>query len=120
MVHDGLLLAKDPARIYTMARTYREFDYELRLGVDGVVLDMHFPLTYQLPFDKPQPLGIRAALNLEERDIPFVINAAWYHHGPDAEWIYQMACERKWPMIEAGAGEIKDWNRALKYIRERV
>lgn len=108
------------ARLVTMARTFREFKSEFDLGLDGVILDMHFPLTYDKPWDKPQPLGVRAGLKLEEAGIPFVINTAWNHHGADSQWVYEMVTERDWPMIETSKDAIKDWKESIGYVLKEM
>lgn len=104
----------------TFARTYEEFEAEKELGIDGVILDMHFPLRNQPPFNTPQPIGVRAAFELEEADIPFVINTAWYHHGKDTQWIFELVNSRQWPILETMEDGLKDWKTAIKTIKNMM
>jgi len=81
---------------------------------------MNFPLAWDEKWNVPQPLGIRAGLELERDGVPFIVNSAWDHHGADAQWIYEMINERKWPLNECREGQSKNWDEALKYIIARI
>ena len=102
-----------PVNIY--AKTYREASPWFG-NVDGVISDIYFPLDSREPFNQPEPIGVRVAYELEKLNKPFVLNTAGYHHGAKYQWIFEMANQNNWPIIEAGSssgeGVTKKWEDA--------
>jgi CheY-like chemotaxis protein len=106
------------------ARDDEFFERPYLAGVDGIITDIYFPLTDSAPWDQPEPIGVRVAVEAGQMNIPFVMNTAGYHHGAKYEWINQFAQEQDWPLVDAAKQDgaeapVKKWDEAYKWLEAK-
>ncbi|MBR9703413.1 hypothetical protein GOV10_05210 [Candidatus Woesearchaeota archaeon] len=121
-----LIVARDFAEARKQYRqvTYDESDESVVSAgdIDGVISDIYFPLTRtSRQWDQPEPLGVRVALDLEEMEVPLVLCTSGYHHGRRYQWIFSMAQERGWRLVDSGSdyevdAESKPWEEAYSSL----
>ncbi len=94
-------------------------------NIDGVISDIYFPLSSNEPFDQPEPIGVRVAVELSQLSMPFVLNTAGYHHGIKYEWINQLARSQNWKLVDTGRdyekdSDSKNWQEAYQTLERMI
>ena len=59
----------------------------LKKKLDGVISDVFFPLSGLGRYSQMEPIGVRLAIELTQKKIPFVLNTSMHHHSERLEWL---------------------------------
>jgi hypothetical protein len=96
---------------------------------NGVISDIFFPLSTEVPYNQPEPLGVRVAVELSENGIPFVLITDGFHHGSRYQWITEMIdaryLDKGWSLRSSGTdhdkeGHSKKWDCSYQDLLHKI
>ncbi|MFA6053633.1 MAG: hypothetical protein WC762_13705 [Methylobacter sp.] len=105
------------------AKTYMEAERHLTSGkIDGVISDIHFPLSDNPNWSQPEPIGAMVMVLCKERGIPCILNTDGSHHGSRNQWICCLQRALGLPEIVDASDDhtkespTKQWKKAFKAL----
>lgn len=97
--------------------------------VQGVITDLYLPIGRDYIGKKgdEDPIGALIAARCQQKNLPFILCTAGYHHGVKYNWICMLQRELGWPEIIDGGqsrsasneeSSVKQWNQAYQALRQ--